>query len=176
VCEPARVAQLRSSEPCRKPSECCERDILLLQRTVNYGPSHVPVVGQVVLGLFFLTQDLTPIMVVWHLWPLVFLWHSPLPSDFCRSSWVVTLSAESCHQSLAFVVWAQSRTQNRPRHTHSAVLRSGGGEEISAFVALMMPLILSGFPGLRAQSRRRRSRVNSFGVWRQCWRLCVRYH
>jgi len=90
-------------------------------------------------------------MVLWHLWPLVFLWHSPLPSDFCRSSWVVTLSAESCHQSLAFVVWAQSRTQNRPRHTHSAVLRSGGGEEISAFVALMMPLILSGFPGLRAE-------------------------
>lgn len=92
MCEPACITQLCSLEICLKPSECCKHNILLLhipaQRTVNYGPNDVSVVGQIVFWVlvFFLTQDLTAFMVLWHLWPLVFLCHNPLPSDFCRSS------------------------------------------------------------------------------------------
>lgn len=64
------------------------------------------------------------------------------------------LAAESCHESLAFVVCAQTRThKNMSRHRHSAVLLSRGGEKILVFVVLMASLILSGFPGLGGQKQ-----------------------
>lgn len=108
-------------------------------------------------GVFF-TQDLTAFMVLWHLWPLFFLCCSQLPSDFCRSSRRVMLSTESCHEFLA--LWFGLKVGHKICPSTHTQQFSRGGEKILAFVLLMVSLILSGFPGLRGQNRKRTSRMN----------------
>lgn len=114
----------------------------------------------VLFGFFwlFFTQDLTAFMVLWHLWPLFFLCCSPLPSDFCRSSRRVMLSTESCHEFLALWFGLEVGHKICPS-THTQQF-SRVGEKILAFVLLMVSLILSGFPGLRGQNRKRSGRMN----------------
>lgn len=109
-------------------------------------------------GVFFFTQDLTAFMVLWHLWPLFFLCCSQLPSDFCRSSRRVMLSTESCHEFLA--LWFGLKVGHKICPSTHTQQFSRGGEKILAFVLLMVSLILSGFPGLRGQNRKRTSRMN----------------